>query len=299
MEMWSLGGAVARRRVILTAAAAFLAAACAPAGGLSAEAQPPLPEVVAIPAGPFLSGSDQDERELAYRLDEAAYGHSRTRKAGWYDREYPKKRRDTAAYAITKTPISNRQYQAFVEASGHPVPDVEPQTWASYGLVHPYDRTRRHAWSEGLPPAGREDHPVVLVSHDDALAYAAWLTEVTGERWRLPDWLEWEKAVRGDEGKIFPWGDDWDPSRLNRHDQGPFDTLAVGSFPSGASPYGLLDGAGNIFEWTASDLGNRRFGVRGGSWDDSGCGVCRPAARHGRPAGLKHILIGFRLVREE
>ena len=70
----------------------------------------------------------------------------------------------------------------------------------------------------------------------------------------------------------------------------------MGSFPAGASPYGLLDAAGQVFEWTASPGNPGRFLVKGGSWDDSGCGICRPAARHGRPADIKHILVGFRLV---
>ena len=74
----------------------------------------------------------------------------------------------------------------------------------------------------------------------------------------------------------------------------------MGRFPEGASPYGLLDAAGQVFEWTATPAsgGAKRFVVKGGSWDDSGCGICRPAARHSRPGALKHILIGFRLVAE-
>lgn len=72
--------------------------------------------------------------------------------------------------------------------------------------------------------------------------------------------------------------------------------MAVGSFPSGASPYGALDMAGQVFEWTASEGNPGRFIVKGGSWDDKGCGVCRAAARHTRPAEVRHILIGFRLV---
>ena len=74
--------------------------------------------------------------------------------------------------------------------------------------------------------------------------------------------------------------------------------MPVGAFPDGASVYGLLDAAGQVFEWTATPAGPGRFLVKGGSWDDKGCGVCRPAARHGRPASIKHILIGFRLVAE-
>ena len=164
-------------------------------------------------------------------------------------------------------------------------------------MIHGFDATRRFAWAGNTPPDGRGDHPVVLVAHADAVAYADWLSAETGETWRLPSDLEWEKAARGTDGRLFPWGDDWDPARLNSADQGPFDTLPVGTFPAGASPFGLLDAAGQVFEWTATPSGQDRFFVRGGSWDDSGCGVCRPAARHGRPADLRHILIGFRLVR--
>lgn len=286
---------IPRRRVLLGLSALTLAAS--PATALLARAaawQPP--EVIAVPAGPFIAGSDRAEREAAYLLDEAAYGHSRTRQGRWYEGERDRGPVTLPAFAITRGLITNRLYAAFVAASGHPAPDVDPRTWAGYGLIHPYERTRRHAWRGRRPPPGREDHPVVLVSHGDAEAFAAWLSTETGRRWRLPTALEWEKAARGDDGRRFPWGDVWDPARLNSHDQGPFDTLPAGRFPAGASPYGLLDVAGQVFEWTASPQGPGRFLVKGGSWDDSGCGVCRPAAQHSRPGDLKHILIGFRLI---
>lgn len=261
-----------------------------------APADLPLPDLVPVPAGAFVFGSDRGEREAAYRLDEAAYGHARTRERKWYEFEADRGTRETPAFAICRTPITNRQYAAFVAATGHPAPDVDAATWQGYRLIHPYGRTRRHAWRGGTPPAGREDHPVVLVSHGDAEAYAAWLSDATGRRWRLPSELEWEKAARGPDGRHFPWGDDWDPARLNSHDRGPFDTLPVGGFPAGASPFGLLDAAGQVFEWTATPGNPGRFVVKGGSWDDKGCGVCRPAARHSRPADIKHILVGLRLV---
>jgi formylglycine-generating enzyme required for sulfatase activity len=239
-------------------------------------ASPPLPEVIEIPAGPFIAGSDRAEREAAYVLDEAAYGHTRTRQWKWYENEPPRGARETGAFAITRTPITNARYAAFVAATGHPAPDVDPDTWAGYKLVHPYERTRRHAWQDGAPPPGRDDHPVVLVSHADAEAYAAWLGAVTGHRWRLPREAEWEKAARGDAGGRFPWGEDWDPKRLNSHDEGPFDTLPVGSFPAGASPHGLLDPAGQVFEWTGTGAGQGRFIVKGGSWDDSALSRAAP-----------------------
>ena len=71
----------------------------------------------------------------------------------------------------------------------------------------------------------------MLVSFEDANAYAFWWSMKTGRIWRLPHDHEWEKAARGVDGRFFPWGDHFDASRLNSHDQGPFDTLAVGRFP--------------------------------------------------------------------
>lgn len=256
-----------------------------------------LPRVIDIPAGPYIAGSGRAEREAAYRLDEAAYKSPVTRNNGWYANEAPRHVAVTGAYAITATPITNRQYAAFVQATGHRAPDVDPRTWYSYGLIYPYARTRRYAWVHGHPPAGREDHPVVLVSWRDAKSYARWLSRRTGQHWRLPTEDEWEKAARGTDGRRFPWGDRFDPHLLNSADAGPLDTMPVGSFPRGASPFGMLDAAGQVYEWTATMAGKGRAIVKGGAWDDKGCGICRPAARSSRPVGLKHVLIGIRLVR--
>jgi len=279
---------------------AAVALALAPVSGCALAAEePPTPAPIEIPAGPFIMGSDREEREYAYTLDEKAYGHSVTREQRWYESEGPRRVVDMPAYAISANLITNRLYAAFVEATGHRAPDVDRETWEGYGLIHPYARTRRHAWTDGAPPADRLDHPVVLVSYHDAKAYAAWLSEVTGRTWRLPTEEEWEKAARGTDGRHFPWGEEWDETKLNSHDAGPFDTMPVGSFPKGKSPFDLLDPAGQVFEWTsAPGSAEGRYIVKGGSWDDKGCGVCRPAARHSRPENLKHILVGFRLVAE-
>ncbi len=289
------------RRAVFTLAiaACSLGAALPFAARAAGQAESAVPPVVEIPAGPFIMGSNAAERETGYQLDETAYGHNKTRLWGWYEGEQPAGAVETGRYLITAAPITNRQYAAFIEATGRPAPDVDQETWAAYRLVHPYERTRRHAWTDGRPPPGREDHPVVLVSYADALAYAAWLSEVTGRIWRLPTEAEWEKAARGTDGRRFPWGNFWNPAVLNSHDAGPFDTLPVGSFPAGVSPFGLLDAAGQVFEWTATSGGAGRRLVKGGSWDDKGCGVCRPAAHHARPEGLKHILIGFRVVSDQ
>jgi formylglycine-generating enzyme required for sulfatase activity len=256
------------------------------------------PEVVPVAAGPFAMGSDEAERDAAYALDEAAYGHGVTRQQRWYSRELPRQIVTTGRYGIMRRPVTNDLYARFVAETGRSAPVVDRTTWEGYGLIHPYRAVERFIWRDGRPPVGRGGHPVVLVSHADAEAFALWLSAETGIAWRLPTETEWEKAARGSDGRRFPWGNEFDPRRLNSHDSGPFDTVPAGSILSGASPFGMLDAAGQVFEWTATPAAGGRFIVKGGSWDDKGCGVCRPAARHSRSGDLKHILIGFRLVRD-
>lgn len=255
------------------------------------------PALIEIPAGNFIVGSDATERELAYRLDESAYHAPITREQGWYEGELPRQSVHSEAYCITATPITNRQYAVFIAATQHRAPHVDRKTWASYNLIHPFQSTQRFSWKDRKPPQGREAHPVVLVSLADAQSYAAWLTQQTGYPWRLPTEQEWEKAMRGTDGRYFPWGNEFDAHKLNSADAEPFDTAPVGQYPAGSSPFGVLDGAGQVYEWAGTTQGAGRSIVKGGSWDDKGCGVCRPAARHSRPNKLKHILIGFRLVR--
>src|SRR5262249_43320914 len=127
------------------------------------------------------------------------------------------------------------------------------------------------------------DHPAVSINWRDATAYVAWLADHTGHPWRLPSEAEWEKAARSTDGRIYPWGDFFDLSRANTGDGTERTTTPVGSFPSGISPYGALDMAGNVWEWTSTLYkplpytssdgrdqvlweGNRV--LRGGSWND-------------------------------
>jgi formylglycine-generating enzyme required for sulfatase activity len=92
------------------------------------------------------------------------------------------------------------------------------------------------------------DHPVVCVSWDDATTYAEWLSERTCQPWRLPSEEEWEKAGRGTDGRLYPWGNAFDTVRCNA---GGADS-PVGNYPSGASPYGVQDMEGIVKEWTSS-----------------------------------------------
>ena len=120
-----------------------------------------------------------------------------------------------------------------------------------------------------------------------------WPGVASAHQYRVGEGGAWSRRL------AFPLGRPLRRAASKQRRWGPFDTVPVGRYPRGASPFGLLDVAGQVYEWTATPAGPGRALVKGGSWDDRGCGVCRPAAGHGRPVALKHILIGFRLVREE
>ncbi len=257
-----------------------------------------MPDLVLIPDARFYMGSTDPEVENAYRVDEGAYKSNVTRKQGWYDYELPQHEVRLRKFFITKTPITNYQYAAFIKDKRREAPDVDVVDWNSYGVNHSFESTRKYAWGPDGYPAGRDDHPVVLVNYDDARAYAHWLTTKTGKYWRLPTEAEWELAARGIDGRAYPWGSRFNPAKANTADLGPHDTLPVGSFPRGASIFGVMDMAGQVYEWTSTPGERGRMTVKGGAWDDRGCGVCRAAARHHRHPSMKHTIIGFRLVQE-
>lgn len=101
--------------------------------------------------------------------------------------------------------------------------------------------------------ARRLDHPVVNVSWADAFAYTQWLSAVTGHAYRLPTEAEWEKAARGTDGRIYPWGNEPMVANARVVEGGEsWTTAPVGSYPKGASPYGAHDMAGNVLEWTST-----------------------------------------------
>lgn len=255
-----------------------------------------IPKLVPIPSSLFIMGSTQTEREAAYNLDESAYGVAISRQQSWYKYELPRQERYIRNFSITRTQITNFQYAAFIKETGHQAPNVNRVDWEKYGLNHSFESTRKYAWDEDSYPVGRGQHPVVLVSHNDAMAYAQWLSGKTNTQWRLPIEAEWELAARGLDGRAYPWGKNFNPTKANSSDLGPHDTLPVGSHPKGISPFGILDMAGQVYEWTLTPGEKGRMVLKGGAWDDRGCGVCRTSARHHRRPEIKHTIIGFRLV---
>jgi serine/threonine-protein kinase len=167
-------------------------------------------------------------------------------------------------YRLAKTPITNAQYQAFVDDTG-------------------YDPPR--PWIGGQFTPGRELHPVVYVSWFDAWAFCEWAG------CRLPAELEWEKGARGVDGRRYPWGDDWRTGFCQTKERGIQDTSPVARYPKGASSYGLMDMAGNVWEWCD---GRGLFRVlRGGSWLDDRTRAISTFRRRDFPE-LRNYDYGFR-----
>ncbi len=147
------------------------------------------------------------------------------------------------AFYIDRTPVTNAQFATFLEATNYKPTDAGAKRF----LAH---------WRDGKPPRGEDEHPVVFVSWFDARAYAAWAGR------RLPTEAEWEKAARGTDGRRYPWGRaEPRPSHAN-FGRSRDKTTPVGSYPDGASPYGILDLAGNVWEW-CEDVFDEDFYLNG------------------------------------
>jgi formylglycine-generating enzyme required for sulfatase activity len=176
-------------------------------------------------------------------------------------------------YRIARFPVTVAEYACFVRTG-----QSEPHYWQNQQQL---------------------DHPVVFVLWNDAVGYAAWLSERTGHLWRLPSEEEWEKAARGTDGRVYPWGNTFDKTLCNTGESGIKGTTPIGKYPRGAGPYGTLDQAGNVWEWTTSlyDNTSDRRVLRGGSWDD-GASWARAAYRGRLPKIniFTQLACGFRLV---
>jgi formylglycine-generating enzyme required for sulfatase activity len=196
-------------------------------------------------------------------------------------------------YYIDNYEVTNLQYKKFNDATNGRSP------------VH---------WRNRTFPRGKANHPVVFVTWDNANEYCRWAGK------RLPTDQEWEKAARGTDGRMFPWGDEFSTSRANtplrwQEIGKPGDTTPVGSFEDGKSPYGLYDMSGNVWEWTDSwykaypdnkteseSYGERYKTLKGGSWFDCSfykCGISAPVFNRAFFARkVKNDSFGFRCAKD-
>jgi formylglycine-generating enzyme required for sulfatase activity len=173
-------------------------------------------------------------------------------------------------FRIAKYPITNEEYFGFVEATGHRRPD--------------------HWLADGNYPPELARHPLVFVSWESAAACAEWLGA------RLPSEAEWEKAARGTNGRIYPYGNEFIAENCNVSESGAQGTHPVDVHPGGASPYGVMNMAGNVWEWTSTyyDDEEQWRVLKGGAWDYKGLKDTRCAFRvYFRPA-FRNGAVGFR-----
>jgi toxoflavin biosynthesis protein ToxD len=265
---------------------------------------PLLPQFITIPSTPFLIGTLESELSALAK----AYGGTRES----YREESPQHLLTLPAFTIARTPVTHGLYARFV---------------ADAGATPPL------SWRGAQPPPNLTDHPVVDVTWEEAAAFCGWLTRAMDDaRWtmegqgnlggdrtrplavyRLPTEAEWELMARGADGRRFPWGEEWDPSLALTRERGHPSTVPVGSIPAGASPFGCLDAAGGVWEWTASldrpypydpadgredpAAAGRRI-LRGGCYANPH-GYARCACRFRLLPNIRNQFLGFRLARSQ
>jgi len=232
-------------------------------------------------------------------------------------------------YKIAQYPITNAQFQAFVQAGGYGEKvywrEAEQagvwQEGKGKGIGNEVSREGPYDWGE---PFTFTNHPVVGITWYEALAFTRWLTQrlvntgVLPEGWsiQLPNEPEWEKAARGTDGRKYPWGENADSNKANYVATGIHTTSAVGCFPQGASPNRIEEMSGNMLEWTRSvwvkdlypeDVKARQERehlaaskdkarvLRGGAFDSPGHGL-RRAYRHYFHPYYRYYFLGFRVV---
>jgi len=268
--------------------------------------------MVYIPAGEFEMGYHGFWWEKPYR------------RLNYHDYETPKHKVYLDDYWIDQTEVTVAMFRKFVVATGYQT-TAEREGWGKPWIRGPHEEEWRIVegvdWQHPLGPNSHaeDNHPVCQVSWEDAAAYCDWVGA------KLPTEAQWEKAARGTDGRIYPWGNQFDGNLLNYcdtqsptsrshytdYDDGYAIFAPVGSYPDGASPYGVLDMAGNLWEWVfdwydadyyqnspdKNPLGPENGEdktMRGGSWYDVTWVLC--VFRHQNPVTDRYSDVGFRCV---
>jgi len=216
-------------------------------------------DMVKVPKGPFLYGEDKTRVTIDHDC--------------WID----------------KYPVTNEKYRVFVETGGYgnqAYRSDEGRKWKTTNNITGPEFWNDTTWN-------KPDHPVVGVSYYEAEAYAKW----TGKR--LPTEQEWEKAARGEDGRQYPWGEEFDKNKCNGEESGIGHTTPVSQYSNGVSPYGCYDMAGNVWEWCV-DWNDEKSGQRlicGGSWNFEP-DFLRVSSRISYLTDDRSYGIGFRLVQD-
>ena len=245
------------------------------------------PQWCHVPAGTFLCGSDP------------------ARDPDAQNNEQPQQELYLPAFAMAAHPVTNTEFGRFIDAKGYQNQDW----WTENGWVWLQEQQSKYPKYWDDTRFNEPDQPVVGVSLYEALAYCAWLSTQLSYLITLPTEAQWEKAARGSDGRVYPWGNTFDQDCLNcdRLYEG---TTPIGCFPHGRSPYGCYDMAGNVWEWTLSDFNNpdrtnrlpevdinnkTYVSIRGGAWFDAPR-LARSALRDFRDTDDWSVNQGFRLL---
>ncbi|MDE0314719.1 MAG: formylglycine-generating enzyme family protein [Candidatus Poribacteria bacterium] len=234
--------------------------------------------MVLVPAGEFTMGTDEPNTP---------------------DDQRPARQVNVDAFYIDKHEITNAQFKEFILADGY----KKREYWTKEGWDFirkkrklPVDPPETYHIDAPLGFGGNSvstdpDHPVIGISWYEAAAYAKWVGK------RLPTEAEWEKAARGTDARKYPWGNKFDFSKLSyfpHHEK----LSAVGSFPEGASPYGVMDMAGSVAEWCADNVDSKDTKVvRGGGWDALRLQL-RCTHRKKKPPVYRYYNTGFRCAKD-
>lgn len=210
------------------------------------------------------------------------------------------------AFEMAHAPVTVSQYAAFLDAKA-----ADQEGWWSQegwawlkGNLNGWGRENRKIPDAWEIQVKRPYRPVVGVTWYEAEAYCNWMRYQKKRPVRLPTEEEWEYAARGEDGRPFPWGEYFDANLTNTLESGRLDTVDAGSLPGDMSPFGVMDMAGNVQEWTASRYtplsgevhpAPELFVARGGSFNDSVFGS-RTSYRRAYPAGYFYPFLGFRVV---
>jgi formylglycine-generating enzyme required for sulfatase activity len=226
--------------------------------------------------------------------------------------EIPKK-----GYSIAKYPVTNAQFEKFIEAGGYKQQNWwTKEGWQKRAEGWHYDGGWKASGTPWTQPRYWTDNkwngaeqPVVGVSWFEAVAFCLWLSETSGEKIMLPTEDQWQYAAQGDDGRDYPWGKQWDASRCNNNvdKKGIGKTTPVTQYEGkGDSPFGVVDMAGNVWEWCLTDNNNKTNDInsdamdrvlRGGSWDGDDTGGFRCDYRNGDDPDDGDSDGGFRLSR--
>lgn len=221
----------------------------------------------------------------------------------------PARRVFVSSFRIDRYPVTVAAYAAFLAAGGY----QRRRYWSDRGWAWRTENgiTKPRFWGEPeWAPYLVPNHPVVGVSAHEAEAYAAFRDA------RLPTEAEWEKACRGDDGRLYPWGPDWMEDACGMRTVGPRRTLAMGTFPKGQTPLGVHDMVGCVWQWCrdvadeSASPGDRDPWVdpddyddvapritRGGAWNTLQWSVCA-TSKNAYPPTAQFSNLGFRLVEE-